>query len=260
MAATDAAAVTQATPLRKTASKVASRPMFISWLALAFITTSSVASLRAAPSMAVFGLAAVFLYIVPANHVSTADLARLGGAGVGVVWGHLRLGYEGISPQVGFSRSGASSRWGPRGNDGKDQRSFGFAQAFGRGTDSAQPWCFSAPERTGANACTKSTSWGSLVRAQYRPSQNEAICELWSVREGALFVPGQSKQRLGRPDGASSRPVYRTCLSGRRCSAKYWCRRSPVLLERPRDRCRRERSWQRLLAVCCEHPWWVACR
>src|SRR5204862_2723867 len=65
---------------------------------------------------------------------------------------------------------------------------------------------------------------------------------------------------LGRPDGAWSRPVYRTCLSGRRCSAKYWCRRSPVLLERPRDRCLRECSWQRLLAVCCEHPWWVGCR
>ncbi|MFL5961529.1 MAG: hypothetical protein ACJ757_01365 [Gaiellaceae bacterium] len=56
MAATDAASVPQATPLRKTASKVVPRPMFISWLALAFMTTSSVASLRAAPSMAVFGL------------------------------------------------------------------------------------------------------------------------------------------------------------------------------------------------------------
>ena len=113
MAATDAAAVTQATPLRKTASKVASRPMFISWLALAFITTSSVASLRAAPSMAVFGLAAVFLYIVPAimfllpTSLVSAELAS------GWPGGIYDWVMEGISPQVGFSRSGASSRWGP---------------------------------------------------------------------------------------------------------------------------------------------------
>ena len=39
---------------------------YISWLALALMTTSSVASLRAAPTMAVYGLACVFLYIVPA--------------------------------------------------------------------------------------------------------------------------------------------------------------------------------------------------
>jgi amino acid transporter len=40
--------------------------VYISWIALALMTTSSVASLRAAPTMAVYGLAAVFLYIVPA--------------------------------------------------------------------------------------------------------------------------------------------------------------------------------------------------
>src|SRR6478736_6511254 len=39
---------------------------WISWIALALMTTSSVASLRAAPTMAVYGLACVFLYIVPA--------------------------------------------------------------------------------------------------------------------------------------------------------------------------------------------------
>lgn len=39
---------------------------WISWVALAFMTTSSVASLRSAPSMAVYGLACVFLYLVPA--------------------------------------------------------------------------------------------------------------------------------------------------------------------------------------------------
>ena len=39
---------------------------WISWLALALMTTSSVASLRAAPTMAVYGLACVFLYLIPA--------------------------------------------------------------------------------------------------------------------------------------------------------------------------------------------------
>src|SRR6478752_7986178 len=39
---------------------------WISWIALALMTTSSVASLRAAPTMAVYGLAAVFLYVIPA--------------------------------------------------------------------------------------------------------------------------------------------------------------------------------------------------
>ncbi|WP_035804866.1 APC family permease [Kitasatospora mediocidica] len=38
----------------------------ISWLTLALMTTSSVASLRAAPTMAVYGLACVFLYLLPA--------------------------------------------------------------------------------------------------------------------------------------------------------------------------------------------------
>ncbi|MGA6161405.1 APC family permease [Amycolatopsis magusensis] len=39
---------------------------WISWVALALMTTSSVASLRPAPTMAVYGLACVFLYLVPA--------------------------------------------------------------------------------------------------------------------------------------------------------------------------------------------------
>lgn len=38
----------------------------MSWLTLALMTTSSVASLRAAPTMAVYGLACVFLYLIPA--------------------------------------------------------------------------------------------------------------------------------------------------------------------------------------------------
>ncbi|MBM7774317.1 amino acid transporter [Actinokineospora baliensis] len=42
------------------------RPSWISWVALALMTTSSVASLRPAPTMAIYGLACVFLYLVPA--------------------------------------------------------------------------------------------------------------------------------------------------------------------------------------------------
>lgn len=39
---------------------------YITWVVLAFMTTGSVASLRSAPTMAVYGLACVFLYLVPA--------------------------------------------------------------------------------------------------------------------------------------------------------------------------------------------------
>ena len=39
---------------------------YISWIALALMTTSSVASLRPSPTMAVYGLACIFLYLVPA--------------------------------------------------------------------------------------------------------------------------------------------------------------------------------------------------
>jgi putative glutamate/gamma-aminobutyrate antiporter len=42
------------------------KTVYISWVALALMTTASVASLRPAPTMAVYGLAAIFLYIVPA--------------------------------------------------------------------------------------------------------------------------------------------------------------------------------------------------
>ncbi len=53
------------------AAKAAARPAVvappkISWVALAMMTTASVASLRAAPTMAVYGLACVFLYLLPA--------------------------------------------------------------------------------------------------------------------------------------------------------------------------------------------------
>ncbi|GAA4600610.1 amino acid transporter [Actinoplanes octamycinicus] len=57
-----AEAENQATSPPKSARAVS----YISWVALALMTTSSVASLRPAPTMAVYGLASIFLYIVPA--------------------------------------------------------------------------------------------------------------------------------------------------------------------------------------------------
>lgn len=54
-------------PVAASAARTAPpKAVWISWIALAMMTTSSVASLRAAPTMAVYGLACVFLYIVPA--------------------------------------------------------------------------------------------------------------------------------------------------------------------------------------------------
>src|SRR3954471_24948606 len=48
------------------AKAVIAKPSYITWLTLAFMTTSSVASLRSAPTMAVYGFACVFLCAVPA--------------------------------------------------------------------------------------------------------------------------------------------------------------------------------------------------
>jgi hypothetical protein len=62
---TTTARATSAVPAVATKAK-APAVAYISWIALALMTTSSVASLRAAPSMAVYGLAAVFLYLLPA--------------------------------------------------------------------------------------------------------------------------------------------------------------------------------------------------
>ncbi|MGW2092998.1 APC family permease [Promicromonospora sukumoe] len=58
-----------AEPPARAAEKAAAKvpaTAWISWVALAMMTTSSVASLRAAPTMAVYGLACVFLYLLPA--------------------------------------------------------------------------------------------------------------------------------------------------------------------------------------------------
>ena len=75
---------------------------YISWVALAMMTTSSVASLRAAPTMAVYGLACVFLYLVPAivfllpTSLVSAELAS------GWKGGVYNWVSEGISKPMGF--------------------------------------------------------------------------------------------------------------------------------------------------------------
>ncbi len=53
-------------PIAVPSIKAVAKPTYITWLTLALMTTASVASLRSAPTMAVYGLACVFLYIVPA--------------------------------------------------------------------------------------------------------------------------------------------------------------------------------------------------
>jgi glutamate:GABA antiporter len=93
----DDAAAAAAVPRAK-----ATATQWISWVALAMMTTSSVASLRAAPTMAVYGLACVFLYLVPAivfllpTSLVSAELASGWDGGV-YNWVSL-----GISKPMGF--------------------------------------------------------------------------------------------------------------------------------------------------------------
>ena len=90
-------------PAPRSASRAkAPATAWISWVALALMTTSSVASLRAAPTMAVYGLACVFLYIVPAivfllpTSLVSAELASGWRGGV------YNWVAEGISKPMGF--------------------------------------------------------------------------------------------------------------------------------------------------------------
>lgn len=75
---------------------------YIAWTALALMTTSSVASLRAAPTMAVYGLASVFLYLLPAlvfllpTSLVSAELAS------GWEGGVYKWVAKGISKPMGF--------------------------------------------------------------------------------------------------------------------------------------------------------------
>lgn len=85
-----------------TARSKAPATHWISWVALAMMTTSSVASLRAAPTMAVYGLACVFLYLLPAilfllpTSLVSAELASGWDGGI------YNWVSEGISKPAGF--------------------------------------------------------------------------------------------------------------------------------------------------------------
>ncbi|AZQ71288.1 MULTISPECIES: APC family permease [Streptomyces] len=80
----------------------ATRTQFISWATLAMMTTASVANLRPAPSMALYGLAAVFLYLLPAvvfllpTALVSAELAS------GWTGGIHRWVTEGLGKRLGF--------------------------------------------------------------------------------------------------------------------------------------------------------------
>lgn len=80
----------------------AAKPTYITWLTLAFMTTASVASLRSAPTMAVYGLTCVFLYLVPAiifllpQALVAAELAS------GWTGGVYRWVSDGLSPRWGL--------------------------------------------------------------------------------------------------------------------------------------------------------------
>ncbi|MEV7282530.1 APC family permease [Streptomyces sp. NPDC093111] len=80
----------------------AATPPTLTWVTLALMTTASVASLRAAPTMAVYGLACVFLYLVPAivfllpTALVSAELASGWSGGV------YRWVAEGLTKPLGF--------------------------------------------------------------------------------------------------------------------------------------------------------------
>jgi glutamate:GABA antiporter len=75
----------------------------LTWLALAFLTVGSVGDLGTAPALAVFGLASVFLYVLPAIvFLVPASLvsAELASGWQGGVYNWVS---EGLSPGVGFA-------------------------------------------------------------------------------------------------------------------------------------------------------------
>ncbi|MFE5485926.1 APC family permease [Streptomyces sp. NPDC056527] len=88
-------------PVARADARTASAPT-MTWVTLALMTTASVASLRAAPTMAVYGLACVFLYLVPAivfllpTALVSAELAS------GWTGGVYRWVSEGLSKPLGF--------------------------------------------------------------------------------------------------------------------------------------------------------------
>ena len=84
--------------------KVAAMPSArrITWLTMCFMTVSAVASIRNTPSMAVYGLACIFLYALPAIVFllpTSLVAAELASGWDGGVYNWVR---QGITPQAGF--------------------------------------------------------------------------------------------------------------------------------------------------------------
>jgi len=82
--------------------KGGSTPNYLGWLTIAFMTVSCVASIRNTPSMAIYGWASIFLYLIPAivflipTALVAAELAS------GWDGGPYRWIGEGIGPRAGF--------------------------------------------------------------------------------------------------------------------------------------------------------------
>jgi glutamate:GABA antiporter len=78
------------------------KPQYISWVAICFMTVAAVASLRAAPTMATYGLTSIFLYVLPAIVflIPTALVAaELASGWNGGIYNWAR---QGISAPMGF--------------------------------------------------------------------------------------------------------------------------------------------------------------
>jgi hypothetical protein len=82
MVSTDAAAGGRT--LARQVRQVATTPQFIAWTALAFMTMASVASLRPSPPPTVYGIACVFLCLVPGIFLLLPNGVSLGRARVRV--------------------------------------------------------------------------------------------------------------------------------------------------------------------------------
>jgi len=103
MSTADSHAEGRPLPVATAAPVSVAGPSYIAWTALALMTVSSVASLRPAPTMAVYGLACVSLYLLPAivflipTALVSAELASGWSGGI------YRWVTEGISPNMGFA-------------------------------------------------------------------------------------------------------------------------------------------------------------
>ena len=99
MASTEAAVKPAASPAKAKAMPSAKT---ITWLTMCFMTVSAVASIRNTPSMAVYGLACIFLYLLPAvvfllpTSLVAAELASGWDGGV------YNWVSQGIGPRAGF--------------------------------------------------------------------------------------------------------------------------------------------------------------